>query len=153
MAAARRGLVVATIALGALLLGACAEGNSSREAHPSTLAGGAWRAVEINDRPTVAGNEPTLRFQGDHATGETGCNFYDGDYSYDPSTGQIAINQTAMSAVGCEPALGEIEAAYVDALAKVSSASIDPEGHLILSGGGVELLFGVDAIPAATPGR
>jgi heat shock protein HslJ len=151
MAAIGRGLVVAIMALGSLLLGGCAEGDLSREAHPSALAGSRWRAVEINGRPTVVGSEPTAAFTSNGVSGETGCNFYEGAYRYDPSTGSIAISQTAMSAVGCgQPPRGEIEAAYLDALTRASSASVDSAGRLVLSGPGGEIRFTVDAAAGAT---
>lgn len=152
MAATARVLVVLLSTFAAVLLGACSEGDLIREAHPTTLAGTAWRAVEVGGRPTVAGSEPTLVFRTDQLIGSTGCNEFFGDYTYNPSTGNIAIRVTGMTAAACgEPARSEIEAAYVQALARVSSASIDPAGRLVLSGSGVEVLLVVDAVPGRSP--
>jgi heat shock protein HslJ len=130
----------------------CRGGDLPAQARPSTLAGTAWRAAQINARPTVPGSEPTLQFTRDELTGSTGCNWFFGGYRYQPSTGHIAIEVTGMTAAGCPgPAAAEIEALFVQALARVGSATMNPDGHLHLSGLGVEILLTVDAVPVPTP--
>ena len=147
-------LRLAWIGLATLLVGACSDADLVRDAHPSTLQATAWRAVEVNGRATVAGGEPTLAFTSTDIRGTTGCNQFFGTYTYHPSSGDIDINVTAMTAAACaDRARGDIEAAYTQGLDRVSSASVDREGRLLLSGPGVEIILVVDAVPAPSPNR
>jgi heat shock protein HslJ len=131
----------------ALLLSACGEGDLTREAHPSTLTGSAWRVVSVNGRPPIAGSEPTAIFATTDLKGSAGCNSYGGQYAYDPSTGSIAFRDIAQTLALCvEPARNDIEAQFMRAINQATSASIDPEGRLVLSGAGGEILLTVDAV-------
>jgi heat shock protein HslJ len=131
----------------ALLLYACGEGDLTREAHPSTLTGSAWRVVSVNGRPAIAGSEPTAIFAATEVKGSAGCNSYGGQYAYDPSTGAVTFRNLAMTAMGCvEPGRNDFEGLFSIAISKATSASIDPEGRLVLSGPGGEILLSVDAI-------
>lgn len=94
-------------------LAACSASDPKREAHPGTLNGTIWRVVTINGRVPVAGSEPTMAFAAAQVTGSAGCNSYNGGYRYDPSTGAIAIEQAAMTAMAClEQPRMEVEAAF-----------------------------------------
>lgn len=132
-------------ALAAALLVACMP--LTREARPTTLANTAWRAVSINGQTPVAGSEPTARFMITDANGSGGCNDWFSPYTYDPSTGRLAFEQLAMTARGClDPAAQASETAFAAVLGTVTSASIDPEGRLVLSGQGGEIVMAVDAV-------
>ena len=127
----------------AVLLMACS--SVTREAHPSTLANTAWRAVTINGKPVVAGSEPTANFKVADVTGSSGCNDWFGSYEYDPSTGRLTLSQVGMTARACvDPAPMAVEAAFSQAIVAVESASMDPEGRLVLSGPGGEIVLAVD---------
>ena len=148
MRARARFLVPLAAVLVALLVGACRASDPIREARPSALANTAWRAVELNGRPTVSGSEPTLIFMISDIRGYGGCNDYFGTFTFDPETGAIDLSVTGMTARGCpEPAAGDVEAAFVQSLDRVTTASIDPEGRLVLSGPDEEIVFEVDAEP------
>jgi heat shock protein HslJ len=132
----------------ALFLVACGESDLIRESRPNTLAGSAWRVVSINGRPPVAGSEPTAIFAATDVKGSAGCNSYGGQYAYNPSTGDIAFRDLAMTAMACaEPARNDVEGAFTLAINQAASASIDPEGRLVLAGPGGEIVLAVDAIP------
>ncbi len=136
------------LVIAALSLGACSESDLIREAHPTTLAGTAWRVVSINGRPSVAGSEPTTVFAAAEVRGSAGCNSYGGAYGYEPSTGAITFRELGMTAMLCaEPIRNEIEAAFTAAITQAATASIDPEGRLVLSGPGGEIVLTVDAVP------
>ena len=131
----------------ALLLTACSESDLIREGHPTTLVGSAWRVVAVNGRPPIAGSEPTAVFAATDVKGSAGCNSYGGQYAYDPSTGSIAFRDIAQTLMLCvEPARNVIEGLFTGALNQATSAAIDPEGRLILSGPGGEILLTVDAV-------
>ncbi len=141
--------MLALLLLAALALSACGESSLTREAHPTTLAGTAWRVVSVNGRPPVAGSEPTAAFGPANVTGSSGCNSYGGAYTYDPSTGSIAFKDLMMTLMLCvEPARNEVETLFNQAINAATSASIDPEGRLVLSGSGGEIVLTVDAVPA-----
>jgi heat shock protein HslJ len=135
------------LVLVSLSLVACAGSDLTREAHPTTLTGTVWRAVSVVGRPPVAGREPTMAFAVDQVKGSAGCNSYGGQYRYDPSTGGIAFAELAMTAMGClEQARMDVEAAFAKAIISVTTASIDPQGRLVLSGPGGEIVLAVDAV-------
>jgi len=131
-----------------LLLSACGEADLTRDAHPTALGGSAWRVVSVNGRPPIAGSEPTAIFAATDVKGSAGCNSYGGQYAYDPATGAIAFRNLAMTAMGCvEPGGNDFEGIFSTAISKATSASIDPEGRLVLSGTGGEIVLAVDGVP------
>ena len=135
--------------LAGLSLAACSESNLTRDAHPTTLNGTVWRVVMVNGRSPVVRSEPTAAFGGATVTGSSGCNSYGGAYTYDPSTGAIKFQDLATTLMLClEAGRNEIETAFNQAINQATSASIDPQGRLVLSGPGGELVFAVDAVPS-----
>jgi heat shock protein HslJ len=135
------------LVLAGLSLGACTP--VVRESHPTTLAGTAWRVVAINGRPPVAGSEPTTSFAAAEVKGSAGCNSYGGRYAYDPSSGAIDFGDLAMTKMACaDPGRNDVEALFTQTIAQVTTASIDPEGRLVLAGPGGEIVLAVDAIPS-----
>ena len=135
------------VAVFALLLAACGESDLTREAHPTTLAGSAWRVVAVNGRPAIAGSEPTVVFAAAEVKGSAGCNSYGGRYAYDPPTGAIAFRDLGMTLMACsEPGRTDFEGLFTQAINQAATASIDPEGRLVLSGPGGEIVLVVDAV-------
>ena len=138
------------VLLGSLSLTACGESSLTREAHPTTLNGTVWRVVAINGRSPVAGSEPTIAFAPARVTGSAGCNTYNGTYHYDPSTGAIGFDQAAMTAMACiEQARMQVEANFTRAMIQATSASIDAQGRLVLTGPGGEIVLAVDGVPSS----
>jgi heat shock protein HslJ len=145
MTLGRRALAIAWVLVATILVVGCAA--VTREAHPTTLANTAWRAVSVNGLAPVGGSEPTAMFAIDQANGSGGCNDWFSPYTYDPATGQIRLEQVAMTARACaNPALAPVERAFSDVLVTVTTASIDPDGRLVLSGSGGEIVFAVDGV-------
>ena len=131
----------------ALALAACDAFGLVRESHPAALSQTAWRVVAIDGRAPVPGGEPTAAFDVDRVSGSAGCNSYGGRYAYDPATGAISFGELGRTLMLCtEPARNDVETAFMKALVRVSDASIDPEGRLVLSGGGSEIVLAVDAV-------
>jgi heat shock protein HslJ len=142
-------LAILFVVVLALLLSACGEADLTRDAHPTTLVGSAWRVVSVNGRPPVAGSEPTAIFAATDVKGSAGCNSYGGQYAYDPASGAIAFRNLAMTAMGClEPGRNDFEGIFSVAINNATSASIDPEGRLVLSGPGGEIVLAVDGVPS-----
>jgi heat shock protein HslJ len=141
-------MLLVVVAFAASVVGACGADGLIRHAQPNTLDGTTWRAVEVNGRPTVSGREPTVVFTGTEIRGSGGCNNYFGTYTWDPSTGEVDLGVTGMTAMACLDQPGaEIETAFVQALDQATSVSIDPTGRLVLSGPGGDTIFAVDAVP------
>jgi len=140
------------IAVVGLTLAACDGSDVNREGHPSTLNGTVWRAVTINGRQPVAGSEPTAVFGATNVNGSSGCNSYGGTYTYDPSTGTIAFKDVAMTLMLCaQPARNVVESLFTQAFNAAASASIDPQGRLVLSGPAGEIVLVVAGAPAPVP--
>ena len=147
---ARAFLVVLLVS--AAVLAACGSAGPSdliRIGRPATLVGTAWRAVTINGRAPVVGREPTVLFAAARVTGTGGCNQYGGGYAYDSASGRIQFAQLAMTAMGCEAPINDIESAFGQALSASEGASIDETGRLVLSGPASQIVLRVDAQPAA----
>jgi heat shock protein HslJ len=141
----RRRLVIAWLLVATMVVVGCAA--VTREAHPTTLANTAWRAVSINGQPVVAGSEPTAKFMVTDSNGSGGCNDWFSPYKYDPSTGRLTFEQLAMTARGClDPTAASVETAFANVLSTVSTASIDPDGRLVLAGSGGQIVFAVDGV-------
>ena len=134
------------IVLASLALGACTL--VVRESRPATLAGTAWRVVSINSRPPVLGSEPTATFTATEVEGSSGCNTYGGSYAYDASTGLLTFGSLAMTKMACDAARNEVETRFTQTIAQVSSASMDPEGRLVLNGPAGQIVLTVDAVSA-----
>jgi heat shock protein HslJ len=132
------------LALGSF--GACSSTDLDREAHPTTLAGTAWRVVSINGQPAIAGSEPTAAFAAGEVQGSSGCNSYGGPYTYEPATGAIAFGQLSMTLMLCEPQQNEVETLFTATIPKVTVASIDPDGRLVLTGPAAEIVLTVAAV-------
>lgn len=140
-------LLLAVLMVASTSLAACAAADLTREARPTTLTGTAWRVVSVNGRPPVAGAEPTAAFAATEVRGSAGCNSYGGQYTYEPSTGAIAFRDLGVTAMACaEPARNDFEGLFTRAINQANSASIDPEGRLVLSGPGGEIVLAVDAV-------
>jgi heat shock protein HslJ len=139
--------LLALILLASTSLVACSLFDLSREAHPTTLGGTAWRVVSVNGRPPVAGSEPTAVFAPTQVAGSSGCNSYSGQYTYEPSSGAIEFRDLATTLMLCtEEARNDVETLFTTALTQATSASIDPAGRLVLTGPGGEIVLAVDAV-------
>jgi heat shock protein HslJ len=133
--------------LAGMSLAACAESELTRGAHPTTLTCTVWRVVAVNGRPSISGSEPTAAFAETEVKGSAGCNSYGGRYLYDPATGAIAFRDVGMTMMACaEPARNEMETLFAQAISQAILASIDPEGRLVLSGPGGEIILAVDGV-------
>ena len=146
---------VGVLIMVALLVSAIAGGCSpaaapslARDSHPATLEMTAWRLVAIQGRQPPAGSDATLHFEAGRVAGNGGCNSFGGSYLYDVATGALAIGDLGSTKRACvEPARNDLEAAYFQALRGVATASVDPDGRLILGGSGAELVFVVGPQP------
>lgn len=79
----------------------------------------------------------------DGVGGRAACNRWFGSATV--GDGTIAIGQVGQTEMGCAPPLMEVEAAYLDALARVSTWQREGDG-LALAGDDVELVF-VEQLP------
>jgi heat shock protein HslJ len=124
----------------AVLAVACTDADVTGPPGASSLAGSGWRAITVSGAAPVAGREPTLLFaDGAQVNGNTGCNSFFGGYAY--AEGRITFRNVGMTLMGCDDAVGSVEAAFTKALNAATSASIDDGGRLLLSGPGGEILL------------
>ena len=79
---------------------------------------------------------PTVKFDGELATGFAGCNYYEGDYALDADS--IEIGGIASSAMACPVPEMEAEETYFSVYAEVDGWSIE-DGELVPSAGGDEV--------------
>ena len=93
-------VVVATLAVLLLLVGACAgAGPGSGDA----LAGTSWELVAYGNTRPIPGTTITATFEDGQLRGSAGCNSYFG--SYQVSDDQIRVGDMAMTEMAClEPA-------------------------------------------------
>jgi len=103
---------------------------------------GAWQleAGSLDGRPVpiVAENRITMTVDANGVSGTAACNHYGGRLeSSGPSFKVIEVSSTAM---GCEAPIAASEAAFLQALGRVASATRAGD-RLLLSGPGVELRF------------
>ena len=149
------GRLVTAVLLVFALAGCAAEPPASliRISHPTTLAGTTWRLVSIEGRRPPVGPDLTLSFEPDgRVAGEGACNGFGGSFLYEAATGRLRIDDLVSTKRACvEPARNDVETAYFAALRTVADASGDPEGRLVLPGGGAELLLAVGPRPVGPP--
>jgi heat shock protein HslJ len=152
--AARLVLLVA-IAVAVVSLTACSvepPASLDRVSHPATLAGTTWRLLSIQGRPLPAGPDVTLAFDDDRVSGRGACNWFGGQFTYEPTTGAVSVSRRVSTLREClQPARTDLESAYLVALAGAAVATMDSDAHLVLGGSGGELVFEVGPRPAGAP--
>jgi heat shock protein HslJ len=126
-------LLVATLAAGLLLIVSGCGGNDEDDGE--SLKGTDWTLVSGVDAPPAA--VPTVKFDGELATGFAGCNYYEGDYALDGDS--IEIGGIALSAMACPGPEMETEETYLSVYAEVDGWSIE-DSELVLSADGDEVL-------------
>ena len=144
-------------ALFPVFLAACASngsggGGGGGNTNPADLTGGAWQ-LDAQSLSSLVGQLPanaqvTIEFKEGHATGHSGCNQYGGSYDA-KDDGSISFGQLRTTLMACEPPLDALEQAYVKALGKVDTFSVD--GSLTLKGSGVSLTYTKEAPASPSP--
>lgn len=129
------------VATGALVL--LVTGCSFLRGAEGALLNGEWRLQAGTNQgaaiPIVAGHPITLKIDGTQVGGSAACNSYGGKVAVEGTTVKItALMQTEMACQGDEVMASE--AAYLQALPRVTSAARDGDG-LVLRGPQVELRF------------
>ena len=75
-------------------------------------------------------------------TGSAGCNTFTGSVAIDGST--LEVGPLATTRMACaDPAVGEQETAFLQALQATTGYTVDDEGRLVLTGDDAELTFEV----------
>lgn len=122
-----------------LLLGACA---ASEPAAPKalTLEGTDWTLMRVGTATVTASGgarAPNLKLGGSRAGGFSGCNRFGG--AYEISGTSVRFTQMVATRMACMNG-GELEQAYLDALAAVRGWRIAGDRLTLLSAGGNVLL-------------
>lgn len=112
---------------------------------------GSWRAIAgtVDDTPVelVEGWDVTFDVDGGQVGGTAACNGYGG--SVDVGDGTIAIGELSWTEMGCEPAVMDLEQAFLQSLAGLDAWSLDGD-RLTLTGGSASWTFErLDPVPTA----
>ncbi|MEA2001313.1 MAG: META domain-containing protein [Actinomycetota bacterium] len=99
-------------------------------------ADGDWRLVD--GVPAASGFPITLSIAGSDVSGRAACNAYGGTVDFD--SGTVSFDDLFQTAMGCEPAAMEAEAAFMMALASVDAYTVS-DTSLKLSGLDVDMVF------------
>jgi heat shock protein HslJ len=127
-------LFVALLAVVLLLSVSSCGGNDADDG--DSLKGTEWTLVSGVDAPPDS--SPTIGFDGDGATGFSGCNYYGGEYEIEGDS--IEIGEVYTTAMGClRPELETTEATYYSVFDDVDGWAIE-DGDLILSSDGDDVL-------------
>jgi heat shock protein HslJ len=127
-----RSLLIAC--LGILLLSAC--GSSDLD-----LDGTVWQLVSINAGTPIEGTEITLRFEDGRVKGSSGCNTYEGDYTFGDD-GEFQAGPIAVTEMACLDPAGVMdqEVEYLRILQGAGTLARD-DTELTIEGGGNTLVF------------
>lgn len=118
-------LLIMTISISVLLLGACLQTNQK------ALQGTAWLLTEMNGTPPMNGTTLTIEFTGEQISGSAGCNHFGGRYTINGEKIQFeAIFNTEMACMDPEGVM-EQEQAYLYYLQRVNRFTVS-ESELIL---------------------
>lgn len=125
------------MAAGVAAVAACAgPGGTAATSPASAPLAGDWVLAEGID--VVEGYPVSLSIDGTTAGGRSACNSYGARVVLDGSA--VRFDQVSSTDIGCDPAVMDVEAAYIDALVRVRSWSI-VGGQLQLDGP-TPLVFG-----------
>lgn len=126
------------IALGVVALAAGCGSDDGSDA--GSLVGTDWTLdaeslpVEVPDAVTV-----TASFTDETIAGSSGCNTYRGSFTT-TDDGGLEIGELVSTLMACEPDIGDIETAYLAALAEVGAYRLDGDTLHLDSVDGTELL-------------
>jgi heat shock protein HslJ len=147
--------LILAVTLAAIAAGCGPEPSASlqRVSHPVALAGTSWRLVAVRGVAPPAGADVTLSFGPDgRVSGDGPCNGFGGTFTYEAASGRLALGDLVSTKRACvDPARGQLETAYFEALRTATEASGDPEGRLVLTGSGAELVLEVAGRPVGPP--
>jgi heat shock protein HslJ len=128
----------AWLALGMLLLAACASGGAD------PLANTQWELVSMGapgaEAPVIAGSQVTLAFEADgRAGGESGCNTYGGNYRVDGDA--ITFDEVASTLMACaDQAVMDQEQRFFLALQNAGTFELSGDNLAIQSADGQSVL-------------
>lgn len=120
-------LIVTLLALAALTLAACAQ--------PANSPVGNWQLATLNGQPTVANSSVTLTLAADGtASGNSGCNSYAGEYTFDPASNTLTTFPLASTLMACaDDAVNAQESAYLAAVSATPLTVSVSSGQLTLT--------------------
>jgi heat shock protein HslJ len=109
---------------------------------PDEALDGPWVLVSgsVDGAPValVDGWDVTLTIEGSQVGGRAACNGYGG--TLDTAGGTFIVGDLSWTEMGCEPAVMELEQAYLRSLSGIDSHTLT-EGRLTITGAGAEWVF------------
>jgi putative lipoprotein len=125
--------------LSMLLIRVAEKSSAESSAEAGSIKGTTWRLSSLGSEDAAAGVVSTLTFDDDNnnISGKGGCNSFGGKASFDGAKLKIADVFSTMMA--CEQPKMEQEAAFLAALAKVASYTVEGGTLILLDGSGTPL--------------
>jgi len=121
--------------LAAVLLVAVFVGCSEPSTDPT---GRTWDLATLHGSEPLEGTSIDLTLEDDSVSGSAGCNTYSGVAEFD--AGSMTLGpEIAVTAMACEPAIMDQEAAYLAALERVTGYVLEPDELLLQDADGITL--------------
>lgn len=130
-------LIFTLLALTAILAGCGGAGADDSV----NLDGTSWVLSSYNGSSPISGTEPTLRFEGEQASGNGSCNSFGGGYVVDGSSLTFSdLFRTEMYCMNPEGIMDQ-ENVFLQMLGNAQSFSLEGSSLTILTAAGEELVF------------
>jgi heat shock protein HslJ len=139
---------IARAALLALLAAAAVGCASLTDQPPPDLDGTTWVAVRVAGEQPAAAAAPSLTFDGEQITGNTGCNSFGAKVRIEG--GRILVDGLGSTAIGCPEPIATVEQLFLNALGRATSIRYDGP-NLVIDGGGGEIVLVETPVPGGIP--
>lgn len=122
--------IITLLALAALTLAACAQPTPA-----GTSPVGNWQLATLNGQPPVADSSVTLTLATDGtASGNSGCNQYSGEYTFDPASNTLTTFPLASTLIACaDDAVNAQKSTYLAAISATPFTVSVTAGQLTLT--------------------
>jgi heat shock protein HslJ len=129
----------AVVLAAAFLLGCSSKGNHTQGASPPPgLNDSAWILASLPGTPLLPAAQPTLRFEGDRATGGDGCNRYSTGFT--AANGKLAFGpQRTTTQMACPEPAGQLARSFNGVLDDARGYRIEAGSLLLLNASGATL--------------
>lgn len=107
---------------------------ASQQSQISSLTGGTWNVIKINNQDVIKGSEATFIFEGDRMGGSTGCNSF--STSYEAKDGNLTIGATALTKMMCDPATNKQEQNFIAVFNNLNSYEFNNDALILKTSDG-----------------
>lgn len=126
--------------LAAAGLGFSACGSDDAASSGDDVSGVVWQLTELRGDPVPEGVTPTLEFDGSRVAGNTGCNNYNSDATFDDGSVTIA-EQIVTTMMACQPPASDVETMFLEVLPTVTGFAVDGDTLSLSAGDDTAMVF------------